>query len=69
MAQQKVNGETVNRPMMEEAFQPKFIIEQAMASCKFENTEPHFTAKNVEDALLNLFVKAPESKMFGVARI
>jgi len=49
-------------------FQPKFIIEQVLASCKFENMEPQFTHDNVEDALLNLFVKAPESKMFGVAR-
>jgi len=49
-------------------FQPKFIIEQVMASCKFEAMEVQFTPDNVEDALLNLFVKAPESKMFGVAR-
>lgn len=49
-------------------FQPKFVIEQVMASCKFEDMEPQFTPENVEDALLNLFVKAPESKMFGVAR-
>ena len=49
-------------------FHPKFIIEQVMASCKFEAMEMQFTPDNVEDALLNLFVKAPESKMFGVAR-
>jgi hypothetical protein len=48
-------------------FQPKFIVEQVLASCKFEGTPPQFTKENVEDALLNLFVKS-ESKMFGVAR-
>ena len=49
-------------------FQPKFIIEEVMASCKFENTENKFTPDKVEDALLNLFVKAHESKIFRVAR-
>lgn len=48
-------------------FQPKFIVEQVLASCKFEGTPPQYTKENVEDALLNLFVKS-ESKMFGVAR-
>jgi hypothetical protein len=49
-------------------FQPKFIVEQVLSSCKFEGTEPQFTPENVEDALLNLFVKDAENKMFGVAR-
>jgi len=49
-------------------FQPKFIVEQVLSSCKFEGTEPQFTRDNVEDALLNLFVKESESQMFGVAR-
>jgi hypothetical protein len=49
-------------------FQPKFIVEQVLASCKFEGMEPQFTTQNVEDAMLNLFIKDPESKMFGVAR-
>jgi energy-coupling factor transporter ATP-binding protein EcfA2 len=48
-------------------FQPKFIVEQVLASCKFEGTPPQYTVENVEDALLNLFVKS-ESNMFGVAR-
>jgi hypothetical protein len=49
-------------------FQPKFIIEQVHASCKFEGTKPQFTADNVEDALCNLFIKKADGKMFGVKR-
>jgi hypothetical protein len=48
-------------------FQPKFIVEQVLASCKFEGAKPQFTADNVRDAMANLFVRT-ESKMFGVAR-
>jgi predicted ATPase with chaperone activity len=49
-------------------FQPKFIIEQVLASCKFEGTKPQFTPDNVDDALANLFIKKPDGKMFGVKR-
>lgn len=49
-------------------FQPKFIVEQVLASCKFEGTNPQFTKENVEDALMNLIIREAESKMFGVAR-
>jgi predicted ATPase with chaperone activity len=49
-------------------FQPKFIIEQVLASCKFEGTKPQFTPENVEDALSNLFIKKPDGKMFGIKR-
>jgi energy-coupling factor transporter ATP-binding protein EcfA2 len=49
-------------------FQPKFIVEQVLASCKFEGIKPQFTRNNVEDALANLFIKKPSSKMFGVKR-
>ena len=49
-------------------FQPKFIVEQVLASCKFEGMQPEFTQQNVEDAMLNLFVKESESQMFGVKR-
>ncbi|HZD24621.1 MAG TPA: ATPase, partial [Alphaproteobacteria bacterium] len=49
-------------------FQPKFIVEQVLSSCKFEGIPPQFTRENVEDALLNLFVTESESEMFGVAR-
>jgi len=48
-------------------FQPKFIVDQVLASCKFDGILPQYTKDNVEDALLNLFVKS-ESNMFGVAR-
>ena len=48
-------------------FQPKFIVEQVLASCKFEGIPPQFTIHNIDDALANLFVKAA-SKMFGVKR-
>ncbi len=49
-------------------FQPKFIVEQVQAACKFEGTTPQFTAENIEDAMVNLFVQEAEGKMFGVAR-
>lgn len=38
-------------------FQPKFIVEQVLASCKFECIEPQFTRDNIDDALANLFAK------------
>jgi hypothetical protein len=49
-------------------FQPKFIVEQVLASCKFEGTRPQFTLDNVDDALANLFIKKADGKMFGVKR-
>ncbi len=50
-------------------FQPKFIVEQVLASCKFEGTPPQFTRENVDDALANLFIKdTDDGKMFGVKR-
>lgn len=49
-------------------FQPKFIVEQVLASCKFEGMPPQFTTENVDDALANLFIKKPDGKMFGVKR-
>jgi predicted ATPase with chaperone activity len=49
-------------------FQPKFIVEQVLASCKFEGMRPQFTNDNVADALANLFVKKASGNMFGVKR-
>ncbi len=49
-------------------FQPKFIVEQVLASCKFEGISPQFTMDNVDDALANLFVKKNDGRMFGVSR-
>jgi energy-coupling factor transporter ATP-binding protein EcfA2 len=49
-------------------FQPKFIVEQVLASCKFEEVKPQFTPENVDDALANLFIKKADGKMFGVKR-
>ncbi len=49
-------------------FQPKFIVEQVLASCKFEGTRPQFTNDNVLDALANLFIKKVSTGMFGVKR-
>jgi predicted ATPase with chaperone activity len=48
-------------------FQPKFIVEQVLASCKFEGIEPQFTPQNVDDALSNLFVSSTYEKAQGVA--
>ena len=47
---------------------PKFIVEQVLASCKFEGVPPSFTKENIEDALTNLYVKESQGKMFGVAK-
>ena len=49
-------------------FQPKFIVDQVLASCKFEGTVPQFTRDNVDDALANLFIKKADGSMFGVKR-
>lgn len=49
-------------------FQPKFIVEQVLSSCKFEGIKPQFTADNVEDALANLFIKKDDGSMFGIKR-
>jgi hypothetical protein len=49
-------------------FQPKFIVEQVLASCKFEGIKPQFNNDNVSDALANLFIKKADGKMFGVKR-
>ncbi len=49
-------------------FQPKFIVEQVLASCKFEEIKPQFTYDIVLDALTNLFVKKANDSMFGVKR-
>ena len=48
-------------------FQPKFIVEQVLATCKFEGNKPQFTQDNIDDAMSNLFIKAG-AKSFGVAR-
>ncbi|MGD0719429.1 MAG: hypothetical protein ABR970_00065 [Roseiarcus sp.] len=67
-----IHGQAIDRIRENEAplayFQPKFIIEQVLASCKFEGTRPQFTTENVEDALANLFIKKADGKMFGVKR-
>jgi hypothetical protein len=49
-------------------FQPKFIVEQVLASCKFEGIRPQFTPQNTEDALSNLFIQSAKSKHMGVIR-
>jgi len=42
-------------------FQPKFIVEQVLASCKFECIEPQFTSDNIDDALANLSVQSHDA--------
>ncbi len=49
-------------------YQPKFIVEQVLASCKFECMKPQFTMNNIDDALANLFVKSEAQAMLGVRR-
>jgi len=38
------------------AFHPIFIVEHALATCKYENRAPHLTLDLVKDALENLYV-------------
>ena len=65
-------NQVLNRVRQSEAplayFQPKFIIEQVLASCKFEGVKPQFSKDSVEDALCNLFIKKADGSMFGIKR-
>ena len=67
-----IYGRIIDRIRANEAplayFQPKFIVDQVLASCKFEGLKPQFTPENVDDTLANLFIKKPDGKMFGVKR-
>ncbi|MGF1625458.1 MAG: AAA family ATPase, partial [Alphaproteobacteria bacterium] len=38
------------------SYQPKFIVNQVIASCKFDGVAPEFTVQRVTDALSNLYV-------------
>ena len=38
------------------SYQPKFIINQVISSCKFEGVAPEFTPERIRDALSNLYV-------------
>ncbi len=38
------------------AFHPLFIVEHAMATCRFEGVQPHLTLDLVKDALSNLYI-------------
>ena len=64
---QVVDGVRANKAPLA-YFQPKFIVEQVLASCKFVGEKPQFTADNTADALSNLFVRKNDGSMFGVAR-
>ena len=48
--------------------QPKFIITQMLASCKFEGAKPGFTPENIEDALLNLSVDGGQGRLYEVSK-
>ena len=49
-------------------YQPRFIIDQVLASCKFEGIKPQFTPQNTEDALANLFIQSHSKSKMGVMR-
>ncbi len=38
-------------------YQPKFICDQVLAACKYENTSPQMTMDRVADAMKNLYVQ------------
>lgn len=44
-------------------FQPGFIVNQILASCKFEGVAARFTPENVENALSNLFVRSDSKNL------
>ena len=46
-------------------FQPNFIVEQVMTSCRFEDMEPRLTLENVEDAMLNMFSDENDDETVG----
>ncbi|MEZ5666773.1 MAG: AAA family ATPase [Alphaproteobacteria bacterium] len=55
------------------SYQPKFIVNQVVASCKFEGIAPEFTVERITDALSNLYVDekdedAYKTKANGIAR-
>jgi len=45
--------ETVKKPLA--CYQPKFIIDQVVAACKYEGTQPALTQGYVDDAISNLY--------------
>jgi hypothetical protein len=40
-------------------YHPQFIVNQVLATCKFQGKAPAFDRDNVADAMLNLFVNDP----------
>ena len=46
----------VNRGVPLASYQPKFIVNQVIASCKFDGVAPEFTVERITDALSNLYV-------------
>jgi hypothetical protein len=38
------------------SYQPKFIVNQVIASCKFDGVPPEFTPQRIADALSNLYI-------------
>jgi predicted ATPase with chaperone activity len=47
--------EVVKKPLA--CYQPKFIVDQVIAACKYEGIEPNLTPAFIEDALSNLYVQ------------
>lgn len=47
--------EVVKKPLA--CYQPKFIVDQVLAACKYEGIEPHLTPAYIADALTNLYVQ------------
>lgn len=43
------------------AYQPKFIVDQVMATCRFMGQQPHFEPRFIEYAIDNLRVKRPQA--------
>jgi hypothetical protein len=71
---------TVEKAMELASYQPRFIVDQVVATCRFLGDDPHFEPRFIEYALNNLKVKrhslpaqpspvaAPTSEELDVAR-
>jgi predicted ATPase with chaperone activity len=51
------------------AFHPIFIVEHAIASCKYQGLEPRLTLELLEDALENLYVTKSDDENFTISAI
>jgi len=54
--EQIIQGISARKQLALACYQPRFIVEQVVASCQFEAMPPHFTARFIDYAIDNLKV-------------